>query len=101
MGRGLLSTAMTFIRSREEIELWKEKQRQVKKEEESIRASENIKSKDGGKKASEQHVSAVNNNNWMSGRQEMHPIERREIWIQQAAIFIEQVNILYHDGSFH
>ena len=77
-------------KSREEIELWKEKQRQVKKEEESITASENMKSKDEYKKAAEEHASVVNSNNWMSGRQEIHQIERRDIWTQQAAIFIEQ-----------
>ena len=78
------------FRSREEIEVWKEKQRQVKKEEENVRASENIESKDESKTTTG-YEPVVENNNWMVGKQEIHQIERKEIWIYQAAVFIRQV----------
>ena len=55
-----------------------------------MRASENMESKNESRKTPD-HATEVKYNNWMSGRQEIHQIERREIWIQQAAIFIKQV----------
>lgn len=68
----------------------KEKQCQVQKEEENLKRDNMHKSKDeGGNDAVP--VAVVDNNNWMSGRQEIHQIERREIWIQQAEVFIKQV----------
>ncbi|XP_028390807.1 LOW QUALITY PROTEIN: cilia- and flagella-associated protein 46-like [Dendronephthya gigantea] len=77
-----------IAKSKEEIELWKEKQRQVKTEE----MNSNLKtlgSTDERRKISEQ-LTAQENNNWMTGRQKLLRIERREIWIQQAAILIRQ-----------
>ena len=59
-----------------------------------------MKDKDEDKKAVEEHATVVNSNNWMSGRQEIHQIERREIWTQQAAIFIEQVNVCHDSKDF-
>lgn len=62
----------------------------MKKEEENVRASENIESKDESK-TTPGYEPVVENNNWMVGKQEIHQIERKEIWIYQAAIFIKQV----------
>lgn len=36
-------------------------------------------------------TTVISNNNWMAGRQEIDQIKRREVWIQQAAVFIKQV----------
>jgi hypothetical protein len=54
-----------------------------------------MESKDETRKTTD-HATVVENNNWMSGRQEIHQIERREIWIQQAAIFIKQVYVIMY-----
>lgn len=81
------------LRSREEFELWKEKQRQVKKEEENfvnLKAAEMIKGR-VEKRETGYVTTVISNNNWMAGRQEIDQIKRREIWIQQAAVFIKQV----------
>ena len=64
----------------------------MKKEEENVRASENIESKDECKTTTG-YETVMENNNWMAGKSEIHQIERREIWIHEAAIFIKQVCI--------
>ena len=82
-----------FSRSREEIEVWKEKQGQVKAEKARLLANTDITSSPSSPKEQLSPCVTTTNesNNWMKYKTRITRIERRDMWIKIAEIFIKQV----------
>ena len=68
--------------------MWREKQRRVKKGEENVRVTMESGNENMG---DTQQKNTALNNNWMSLKPELRTIETRNVWTEQAAIFINQV----------
>ena len=93
-----------LYRSREEIEMWQEKQRQVKAEEERTKTSRSmvfdLKSNvqrpqaPGGREA-------VEDEPWNKHKRVLGGICNREIWTEQAEILIRQVRCLIENPKTH
>ena len=85
-----------LFRSREEIEMWKEKQRQVKTEEEKTKNSKSVifdtttanlvlrPQAPGGENVTEDE-------SWNKHKQQISSVCYRELWTEQAEILIRQV----------
>ena len=91
-----------LFRSREEIEMWKEKQRQVKTEEEKTKNSKSVifdtttanlvlrpQAPDG--------ENVTEDESWNKHKQQISSVCYRELWTEQAEILIRQVQ--YHENK--